>query len=211
MKKVGEILAAARREKGWSVEEFSKRIKIQERFIIALEASDFSKLPEVPFAKGFIRVASIELGLKPEGMIAIFRRDFGVNKQGNIVPRNLLETEEKQFRWSPLMTTVMCIAIVATTFGLYLLFQLRLLVSAPSLTVDNPKERSVVSSQVVVDGRTDPSATVVINGQTIKKNKNGIFSQVLQLPEGTQMITVSSVGQNKKETIIERTVEVKSQ
>lgn len=211
MKKVGEILSAARKEKGWTVEELSKRIKIQERFVLALEASDFSKLPQAPFAKGFIRVTSIELGLKPEAMIAIFRRDFGVNKQGNIVPRSLVETEEKRLRWSPLATTVMCIAIVATTFGLYLLFQLRLLVSAPTLIVDSPKDKSIVSTQIVVDGRTDPSATITINGQTIKKNKNGTFSQILQLPEGTHTIIISSAGQNKKETRIERTVEVKQE
>ena len=103
MKTAGEILAAARREKGWSIEELSRRTKIQPKFLKAIELSQFSKLPKAPFVKGFVRTAAGELGLDPHGLAAIFRRDFGTGEESQIVPKTL-EAGKKKFGWTPQMT-----------------------------------------------------------------------------------------------------------
>lgn len=210
MKTVGEILRAARREKNWDIGDLSSRTKIQERFLVALEESDYEHLPEAAFVKGFIQTTSVELGLKPDAMVAIFRRDFGVDKKGNIIPRELEEIGRKGFRWTPALTTMSVLAVVIVAFVGYLAFQLHLFVSAPALTVTLPKDQSVVSQEVLVEGRTDPSATLSINGQEIKKNRNGVFSQTVMLSKGEHTISVAATGQNGKTTTIERTVQVKS-
>lgn len=209
MKTVGEILRAARLERKWSLEELAKRTKIQERFLKALEQSDIDHLPEAPFVKGFIRTTASELGLKPDEMVSIFRRDFGADKKGNIIPKEGEEIEDKEFRWTPRLTAISMITVVITTFAGYLLFQLHMLTNPPLLIVDLPKDHALVSQEVLIQGRTDPSATVSINGQEIKKNRNGTFSQTIPFLEGEHAITIIATGQNGKSANAERTIQVK--
>ena len=209
MKTVGEILIAAREKKGWSVEDLARRTKIQERFLIALETSAFEKLPEAPFVKGFIRTASVELGLDPDQLIAVFRRDYQESGQGQITPRSLEERVEKRWFWTPALTSVLVVGIVIVAFLAYLGIQLRYLSSPPRLTLASPKDRDIVSEMVVVEGKTDPTATVSVNEQEVHKNRNGVFSVDVELSPGTRTITVTAIGANRKTTTVERTVTVK--
>ncbi len=208
MKTAGEILKAGRNEKGWTIAELSQRTKIQERFIQALENSDLSKLPAMPFVNGFLRTVSSELELKPEGIAAIFRRDFGEDDKGKVIP-NSLEKKEKSFRWAPSTSVLIGVFALISVFGFYLVVQLKGLLGVPSLEIFQPQDQAVVGLEIVIEGRTDPTATVSINGQKIKKNRNGTFSQTIGLSEGVQTVTVSATGQNGKITEIVRTVQVR--
>ena len=208
MKTAGEILKAGRNEKGWTIAELSGRTKIQERFIGALENSDLAKLPAMPFVNGFLRTISLELDLKPEGIVAVFRRDFGEGDRGKVIP-NVSEEKDKGFRWAPSTSIAIGILAMALVFGSYLIIQLKGLLGVPALEIFQPQDQAIVSLEIAVEGRTDPGASVSINGQKIKKNRNGTFSQIVNLSEGVQTITISATGQNGKITTIDRTVQVK--
>lgn len=208
MKTAGEILKAGRNEKGWTIAELSQRTKIQERFIEALENSDLSRLPAMPFVNGFLRTISLELNLKPEGMVAIFRRDFGEDDKGKVIPVTLAK-KEKGFRWMPSTSVAIGILTMILVFGFYLIIQLKGLLGMPGLEIFQPQDQAVVGLEIAVEGRTDPTASVSINGQKIKKNRNGTFSQTINLAEGVQTITIGATGQNGKTTEVVRTVEVK--
>lgn len=208
MKTAGEILAAARRDKGWSLEELSRRTKIQAKFLKAIELSRFSKLPKAPFVKGLVKTAADELGLDPARLAAIFRRDFRVSEEVEIVPKTL-ETGKKNFGWTPKLTAAAGIIVVIISFLGYLGWQLLMLASGPTLIISQPPEAAVAGSEVAVEGKTDPGATVAINGQEIKKNKDGSFSQILLLTPGEHTITVMALGQNGKKAIQQRTVRVR--
>lgn len=209
MKTVGEILFAARQKNGWSIEDLARRTKIQERFLIALEASEFEKLPEAPFVKGFIRTASVELELDPDQMIAVFRRDYAESGQGQIMPRSLEERGGRRWSWTPALTVVLLVGIVIAAFLVYLGIQLRFLSSPPRLTLTLPKNHDIVSEMVLVEGKTDPTATVLVNEQKVHKNRNGVFSVEVELSHGTRTIVVTATGANRKTTTVERTVVVK--
>ena len=53
-----------------------------------------AKLPAMPFVNGFLRTISTELDLKPEGMVAIFRRDFGEDDKGKVIPVTLTKKKK---------------------------------------------------------------------------------------------------------------------
>lgn len=211
MKTAGEILQSARREKNWSLEELSHRTKIQVHHLAAIEKSDLQNLPQEPFVKGFIRTAAAELGLKPDGMIAIFRRDFGANKKGEIIPRVLNPTFHRRLSWTPRITVLSAAAIVICSFLIYLAFQLKIFLSPPILTLTHPQPDAVVAENVLVEGQTDPEAVVSINNQEIKKNKEGTFSQIIQLTPGIHTITVTAIAQNGKSATLQRTIQVKGE
>ena len=91
----------------------------------------------------------------------------------------------------------------------YLGWQLLTLASGPMLIITQPSEETVAGEEVAVEGKTDPGAAVTINGQEIRKNKDGNFSQILSLTPGEHTITVTAVGQNGKKATAQRTVRVK--
>lgn len=209
MRTVGEILSAARHKNGWSIGDLARRTKIQERFLVALEASALEKLPEAPFVTGFIRTVSSELGLNPDQMIAVFRRDYQESGQGQITPRSLEERAGRRWSLTPARTVVVFVGIVIVAFLVYLGIQLRFLSSPPRLTLVSPKDYDIVSETVLVEGKTDSTATVLVNDQEIRKNRNGVFSVLIELSEGTRTITVTATGANRKTVTVERTVVVK--
>lgn len=209
MRTVGEILSAARHKNGWSIEDLSRRTKIQERFLVALETSAFEKLPESPFVKGFIRTSSAELGLNPDQMIAVFRRDYEEDRRGQIALRSLEDKKRWRWSWTPGHTTIALAGVVVAAFLVYLGIQLRFLSSAPRLTLVSPQNYDIVSELVLVEGKTDPTATVSVNDQEIRKNRNGVFSIEIELSPGTRTITVTATGANRKTVTVERTVVVK--
>ncbi|MGF1679218.1 MAG: helix-turn-helix domain-containing protein [Candidatus Methylacidiphilales bacterium] len=60
---VGQALRKARESKGWSMEEAAKRTKLKVDAIRKMEADEFELLPNVPNARGFVRIYARELGL----------------------------------------------------------------------------------------------------------------------------------------------------
>jgi cytoskeleton protein RodZ len=69
----GENLRREREMRGVSLEEISTATKISSRFLGALEAEEFSKLPGGIFTRGFIRAYAKYLGLDEEHVLAEYQ------------------------------------------------------------------------------------------------------------------------------------------
>lgn len=67
---VGATLREARERLGLSVDDVFARIKFAPRQILALEADDFSQLPEAAFVRGFVRSYARLLQLDPEKLLS---------------------------------------------------------------------------------------------------------------------------------------------
>lgn len=57
----------------------------------------------------------------------------------------------------------------------------------------------VVNTELIVYGATEPNASVTVQGQPIKLNKDGTFSLRFVLPNGAQVIPVKAVSFDKKD------------
>lgn len=210
MKTVGDIFSRTREEKRWSVGELSRRTNIQEHFIVALETSDSSVLSASPFVTGFIRTLAQELDLNPDDMIAVYRRDYSVNLTKIVPSSPWISGSMHRWSWSPATTVVAVLGVFIISFLAYLALQMTFLVRPPRLELLFPKDQGVVSERVLVEGKTDPTAIVTINGKEIQKNQNGVFSTEIELSAGVRIVTVRATGQNRKSVTVERTVTVKT-
>ena len=72
MTSIGESLRRARDDKGLDLDRVSDETRIAKRFILALEAEDFSVFPGDPYAIGFLRNYAEYLGLDAAEMPASF-------------------------------------------------------------------------------------------------------------------------------------------
>ncbi len=76
MQQIGELLENKREIMDISVKDVASKTNIGTRYILALEADDFSKFPSETHTLGFIRNYSIFLGLNPEKMLGIYKRQM---------------------------------------------------------------------------------------------------------------------------------------
>jgi hypothetical protein len=71
---VGEILRAARRTKGVTIEEARAATRIRLKYLQALEGDDHAVLPSPVYVSGFLRNYAQYLGLSPEEVVDLYRR-----------------------------------------------------------------------------------------------------------------------------------------
>jgi len=209
MRTVGEILSTKRKELGLSLDDIEEETKIRRKYLEAIEKNEFSRIAEGPIVKGFVRNYSLALGLSPENILAIFRRDFRENEKGQIVPRGMIEPlDEKNFWWTPKTTVVTATAILIATVIIFFTRQYLSFFSAPPLEISSPKEGQVSKEKVVVSGKTDKDATVKIDGALVSIAEDGSFKEEIVLPRGENVVTVESANRQDKKRVINIKIKV---
>lgn len=207
---VGEILKKARLEKRVDFEDVEKATKIRRKFLQALEENAWEKLPSLPYIKGFIRTYSSYLNLKPEEMVAIFRRHFSEQEKTGLLPQGLTHPlNQPIFNFTPASrVTGIVIAFLLLFFG-YLFFQYQAYTSPPALLVNQPQEGELVkSAEVNISGKTDEDAVISINNQKIALSNGGEFTTTVLLSPGVNSIIIESTSKYGKKKTVTRTIQV---
>lgn len=194
MNTVGQILKEAREARGWSIEKIARETKIKEKFLLALEESDWASLLNPTVASGFVRSYAGIVGVDSERVSALVRREF---------PQNPYALRSKEIPlasrtvWTPQNTIVASIILVVGAVCFYLARQYFLFVAPPALRVElNPR-----GTEIVVSGKTSSSATLEINRRAILLEKDGTFSSIFDKSELGSKVEVKSTSRSGKSTI----------
>lgn len=210
MRTVGEILKKARIERKLTFEEIEKQLRIRKKYLMALEENAWERLPPSPYIKGFLRNYSLLLGLKPEEMAAIFRRQYQEQERAGLLPTGLTHPiNEPILRFTPqMMAAGIMLAFILFFFG-YLAFQYKAYTSPPTLTIIKPAEGETINSVTIqIIGKTDSDAVVSINNQKIALSQNGEFATTLSLSPGVNTVAVESTSKYGKKKTVTRTIQV---
>ena len=207
MIKAGEKLKEKRLEKDLSLEDVSKATKIKADFLEYIENSEYSKLPSVSYAHGFVRNYAEFLGLNKKEIMAIFRREFDENQAYKVLPKGFEKEEEFSISKYKIGRRVIFIFIIFAVFLGYILFQYRYAFINPPLRVDSPKENSKISaSYIKVIGKTDSNATVYVNKDAVSVEESGSFEKTINVFPGKTTIVVKAVNKFMRQT--EKKIEV---
>ena len=208
MKTTGQILKETRASKKLDIVDISRITRIRPRFLEMLEEDDYGHLPNATVARGFIRNYGEFLGINSHHLLAVFRRDFVENQQGRIVPRGMVDPVNKVSFWTPRTTIIVAVTLVFTLLGVYLYYQYRVLTGPPHLELSTPTDRVNMNEDTVqVVGRTDPEASLSVNGHLVALEKGGTFFFRMPLNPGENKITVTSLAKSGKTTTVIRIVE----
>lgn len=212
MKTVGEILKEARIEKKISLEEIEKLTKIRKKFLLAIEENSFSQIFQSPTIRGFIRNYAQILGLNPEAVLAVFRRDFSENEKGQIVPKGMIMPIDKTtLSWSPRLTVILTVFLILGLFFGYLGKQYLNYVSSPKIIVSSPPEGKIFSvKEIDVTGKTGKDVSLYINGEIINLGENGEFNKKITLFPGESEIVFEAVSRKGKKTRLVRRIKVQT-
>lgn len=185
-------LRALRQEKKVSLEEMESRTHISKKYLQAMEECRFR---DVPFAgvyqKNFVKSYVEALGVNPEPFLRQYIIEETVKEDKK--PKTEQEKEIARSRWNILPTFLRFALVLIPALILigYLGWQVRRIVTPPSLTLYSPVEGFITpDSTVSVQGETEPEAQISINGQEIKNSEKGQFKEEINLAEGVNTITI---------------------
>lgn len=212
MKTCGEILKAARLTQGLTLEGVEKAIKIRVKYLAALEKNEYQKLPSATYIKGFLKNYSQFLGLSPEKILALFRRQFDERKNLGLLPSGLVKPLNAPFfKVNPSLIFFFSLFFLMALFFGYLYREYRSFTKPPLLMVEKPKDQEVMPGKnLEILGRTDPEVTLTLNGQIIPVGKDGTFGEKITVTEGITILNFSAKNKLGKESKLSRTVKVEN-
>jgi cytoskeletal protein RodZ len=209
MVRIGQRLHDERIRKGLTLADVEKATRIKATFLTAIERGDYRKLPSTAYAHGFVTNYAEYLGFSKREALALFRREFDEEQVFKVLPEGLTQRKELPMRRIRIQHTVIIVGLLLFILTGYILFQYRYALLNPPLAIHSPSDGAVVSEEIIVAGRTDPNATVVINNDTVSVAPNGEFRKSFTAFTGKTTITVKSKNRLGKETTVTRVVNVK--
>ena len=209
MVRVGQKLHDARVIKSLTVDEVAAATKIQPRFITAIERGEYDKLPSATYAQGFVQNYASYLGFSQKEIMALFRREFDGKRVYKVLPDGLTKNDSLSLPRIHIQQSVIVIGMVLLALFAYLGFQYSAMFTSPALELSSPKQNAQIKGDVIVSGKTDPSATILINNESVILNKQGEFTKNITLFPGKSLITVKAKNRFGKETELQRNIDIK--
>ncbi|MBP9702056.1 helix-turn-helix domain-containing protein [Candidatus Woesebacteria bacterium] len=205
MKTAGDLLKDKRLLLELTLSDVAGRTKVKPEYLLALEESDFDKLPSAPVTKGFLKSYARVLHLNPDTLIAMYRRDYD-EVMGEIMPHGLVEPIAKKSRLFsvPFLLTI----ISVLSFLGFLAIQLASWWSLPKLDLLQPIDGETYGEQITVKGVTGPEVNIRVGEQTVLVNQDGEFSLDLKYPAGTHRLLIQASTRDGKTRLLERTFTV---
>lgn len=204
----GEIFKKTREEIDLSLDEVCKIIKVNRKYLKALEDGDYNELSIGLYTKRFFKIYADYLNLEFEPLWRLYLKEqkFQGGKDISkfvkaVSPRSLIDV-------SKIIKICAGGLIIMALLG-YLGWETRKIFLPPYLEVINPVDNLITSqSTIEVTGRTEKETQISVNGQEISNSQNGFFSENVNLQEGLNIIKISSKKKHSRENIIFRRVMV---
>lgn len=169
MRSAGTVLKEAREAQKKTLAQVSRRTRIKQKFLTALEESDWESLPNFSVAQGFARTYALNVDAEPSLVAALIRRDFPETQTTRRAQEMSLAP---QSIWTPRATIIASIVLCLALLGVYLGRQYLQFAAPPPLSISNVEVRENV---VGVAGKTSPSATLEVNGRPVLVESDGTF------------------------------------
>ena len=114
----GATLAAARESRGLSIAEVAERLKLSPRQIEAIEAEDWTALPDPVFVRGFVRNYARIVGVEPEALMPAVNSVEAVTQTITAPSAGVRLGSSPVARWL-LLPLLLVILFVTVVVGLY--------------------------------------------------------------------------------------------
>jgi len=208
MKTVGNILKKARQEKGCSIADASKTLKIHSKFLKALENGNYEIFAHPIHIKGFLKNYAGFLDLDVPQVLAFWRREYKNTAHQTPIYNVTKPLKKPKLIITPGVLTTGTTLILVVAFLGYLFWQYRSIAGPPPLNITAPKKDVIVSDpQIIIKGESDPQARLELNGQKILVDENGTFTIEYVLSDGTNILKFVAENEfGKKTEVIRRAV-----
>ncbi len=198
---VGEILRKAREKKGLTISQVEKAIRVRAKFLSAIEENNWNSFSSKIYITGIITNYAKFLGLDQGKMQAFFRRDYEKLEESQFKQRISTKSLAPQTR----SVIYAAIFFVFLLFSFYFGFQLKIYLRPPTVTIVSPQKNTFRSTdRIHIIGRTEKEASILIFGDHVYQNKDGVFEYDFPLHKGNNELIVEVTGANGKKTVYKK-------
>ena len=192
------LLKNTRLDKEYELSDIAKKLKINPKYLKAIEDDDVSNFPQEPYCSLMVKEYADYLGLNGHDVLSLFRRDFEQKKKTKSL-------KKESFSFTPQLTFAVSIFLIIFLFGFYLIFEYIKFNQPPKLKINWPTESTIIDNSFTLNGVTDPESTVRVNQDLIIVDTKGNFSKKINLNQnGETKITVESKSSSGKTTTEEK-------
>ena len=192
MFRASTIIKNTRLDRDLEIVEISKKLKISQKYLEAIESEDANCFPQEPYCSLMVKDYAEFLGLHGEEILKLFRRDFAQKKKTKTINKDI-------FSFTPQFTFTVSIAIFTLFFAGYLISEYLKFNQPPKLKVEAP-QTAVLGESVEITGNTDPESTVRVNQDLVIVDPKGNFNKRLHVDEVSTRITIESKSPSGKTT-----------
>lgn len=208
-KTLGERLKALRKSYKIKLPALSKTLHIQEKYLSALEAGRWEALPEEIYVRNFIRSYAQAFRRDSAPFLDLYELELSSarssRKKERLVPATSLS--KRDLLPPVLLLRVILAAILGLGLLAYLGFEAKRITSPPALLILEPEDNlASKTGEVIVRGKTEPEATLQINGEMALADAKGNFKETVRLQRGVNVIKISAAKKRSKERIVYRRV-----
>ncbi len=197
---LGAMLRKQREKQGLKLEDVNFKTRIPLPYLNALEENNFSTLPKASgYRLAYVKNYAITLGLDGQRCAHKFIEEEGLDDTTDAVTTPRV----KFFPGGSLALLIRNIAIVGLILFViaYLIWQIKGILTPPKLAIFSPYDGYTTNDgSIVLQGATDPTTQVSINGQDVMVDNKGQFQLKVDLANGLNTLTIKSIKKHGKTT-----------
>jgi cytoskeletal protein RodZ len=204
---IGNYVKKIREKQEISLEEVSKNIDVNIKYLLAIENGKYEELPKGIYSKIFFKKYINFLGINHKNIVNDFVREQNRNQkfESNIFFNKVVNW--KNLLSLPKVIRNLIIFFIIIICLVYLLFYFKNVIAPPHLKVNYPQENQVVNNFLLnVSGETEPESEVKINNQLTIIDDDGNFSEDIYLKSGVNTIAITAKKKHSQESSIIRQV-----
>ena len=198
--KLGDVLRAAREERGVDLARVERDTKIRSRYLSALERGAYRELPGAVYTKGFLRNYGSYLGLDTEYLVDLYRLESaatpGERVRVQAPPRPIATRRSGAFVITPGAVAAAVLTVAVALFIVYLVSEFVTFAGTPDLRVTDPlgDVSGYQGEEYTFEGVTEPNSRVTAETATRKvevtADASGSFEISVQLRPGSNVVTL---------------------
>ena len=201
----GVLLKRARLAKALSPETISEQSGIDVESLTALEQGNWGVFNARIHAVGLSKKYATVLGLDPEYIGSLIRRDFVLNSPAHVMEYDFAEDKRQDNRdyAKPMAILILIVAFI------FFSYQVALSLKPPSIQLISPNAlRLKAVDKVLVKGKTDSETEVLINDQPAFVEKDGAFYKEVMLKRGSNPVRIRAIGANGRTATVNTAIVV---
>jgi cytoskeletal protein RodZ len=191
---IASELREARANQELKIGEIAQKININQKYLEAMEAGEFNKLPAGLYGKSFLREYAQYLGLHSDDLLELL--DQRERKNLNTNKKNLFSPKAPKFYFNLLLPKIIrnvLLSLALLVCFVYLGFSLKEIIAPPALAIYEPADNFTTKENYVnIQGKTEPEAEVLINGKAVLTDPKGQFSEKINLVVGINTISITA-------------------
>lgn len=197
---LADRLRKTRLEKGFSLSEVAAKTKISLKYLEILEAGNYQSLPGDMYAKAWLRIYAKFLELPGKELLFAYKVEKSVTSK---VKTPDVEFKNKKFLrhhfLSPRLFKFLGIGLVTLALLFYLVWEVNNIIAPPTVTILEPSNNfKTTESTLLVVGQTEPEVRLTINNEVVFLDKDGKFSESVNLAIGLNNLKISAKKKHSK-------------